>query len=116
MQHDGGGNRDSDSDGDGEGEGEGEGVPWDQIFTEIMGDTARVQDLSQLPDTGCPQELELLLSPTFIQECTLLEQPYGTRSQTVLAVWRDGHAELRERFRRDDGSWSVVRHEFDVEL
>jgi hypothetical protein len=92
-------------------------VPWGLIFRRIMGDTARVEDLTQLPDTGCPQDLELLLSPAFIEECTLLDQPYGTRSQTVLAVWRDGRAELRERSRPEGGGgWSMVRHEFHVQL
>lgn len=40
---------------------------------------------------------------------------YGTRSQTVLAVWTDGCAELRERY-LDTGSnqWRSVAHVFRV--
>jgi uncharacterized protein with NRDE domain len=41
--------------------------------------------------------------------------PYGTRSQTVLAVWRDGRAELRERSRGAAPKWREVRHSFMVE-
>lgn len=40
---------------------------------------------------------------------------YGTRSQTVLVVRRDGSAELRERY-RDGGTWHAVQHTFRVPL
>ena len=41
--------------------------------------------------------------------------PYGTRSQTVLAVWRDGSAELRERFLEPESrQWKSVTHKFEV--
>ena len=35
--------------------------------------------------------------------------PYGTRSQAVLAVWRDGRAELRERSRGEAADWKEVQ-------
>ena len=38
---------------------------------------------------------------------------YGTRSQTVLLVGRDGSAELRERS-RSSGSWQEVQHTFKI--
>ena len=38
---------------------------------------------------------------------------YGTRSQMVLLVRRDGSAELRERS-RNDGSWQEVQHSFTI--
>ena len=41
--------------------------------------------------------------------------PYGTRSQAVLAVWRDGRAELRERSRGEAADWKEVQHSFTVE-
>lgn len=40
---------------------------------------------------------------------------YGTRSQTVMAVWRDGRVELRERFRGAEDEWSEVQHAFNIE-
>ena len=40
---------------------------------------------------------------------------YGTRSQSALAVWRDGRAQLRERYRPADGVWRSVRHTFHVQ-
>ena len=40
---------------------------------------------------------------------------YGTRSQTVLVVRRDGSAELRERY-KDGGTWHAVQHAFRVPL
>jgi uncharacterized protein with NRDE domain len=39
---------------------------------------------------------------------------YGTRSQTVLALWHDGTAELRERYLADTGDWRSVAHTFGV--
>jgi uncharacterized protein with NRDE domain len=41
---------------------------------------------------------------------------FGTRSQTVLVVWRNGRAELRERDLTQDGSWQQVRHCFQLQL
>ncbi len=40
---------------------------------------------------------------------------YGTRSQTVMAVWQDGRVELRERFRGSADEWSEVQHAFNIE-
>lgn len=40
--------------------------------------------------------------------------PFGTRSKIVLAVWRDGSAELREEYLARDGSWQQVQHAFRV--
>lgn len=40
---------------------------------------------------------------------------YGTRSQTVIAVWRDGRAELRERFRGLEDEWSEVQHTLSID-
>lgn len=42
---------------------------------------------------------------------------FGTRSQAVLAVWRDGRGELRERYRDDKGGdWREVQHSFELPL
>jgi hypothetical protein len=92
------------------------GVPWQHILDDIMGCTQGITDPGLLPDTGCPVEVEQLLSPTFVKECSLMGQQYGTRSQTVLGVWRDGHAELRERYRADNGTWQMVQHAFEFEV
>ena len=40
---------------------------------------------------------------------------YGTRSQTVLLVKKDGSAELQERS-RNAGSWQTVQHSFQMTL
>jgi hypothetical protein len=40
---------------------------------------------------------------------------FGTRSQLVLAVWRDGRGEVRERYRDDQsGGWKEVGHSFQL--
>ena len=46
-----------------------------------------------------------------------LEQggPYGTRSQTVVALWRDGRVEFRERSRGATDEWIQVEHAFTIE-
>lgn len=42
---------------------------------------------------------------------------FGTRSQAVLAVWQDGAAELRERYRDSgDGQWKEVQHSLHLGL
>lgn len=40
----------------------------------------------------------------------------GTRSQTVVAVRRDGTAEVRERYRSPKGEWQEVQYSFMVQL
>jgi len=40
---------------------------------------------------------------------------YGTRSQSALAAWRDGRAQLHERYRPADGVWRSVHHTFRVQ-
>jgi len=40
---------------------------------------------------------------------------YGTRSQSALAAWRDGRAQLHERYRPADGVWRSVHHIFHVQ-
>ncbi len=42
--------------------------------------------------------------------------PYGTRSQTLAVVWRSGEGEVRERFRRPDGSWGEEVEVFRMQL
>jgi uncharacterized protein with NRDE domain len=42
---------------------------------------------------------------------------FGTRSQAVLAVWRDGRGVLRERYRDSkSGEWREVQHSFKVPI
>jgi uncharacterized protein with NRDE domain len=42
---------------------------------------------------------------------------FGTRSQAVLVVWREGRAELRERYRdSSSGQWREVQHSFHLNL
>ncbi|KAI8473054.1 MAG: NRDE protein-domain-containing protein [Monoraphidium minutum] len=80
-------------------EGGGE-VPWGRLFgPELMGDPRTVEDPAAVPLTGVGDELDRLLSARFVTPFELQPgQRYGTRSQTALLVWRDGRAELRERF------------------
>lgn len=40
--------------------------------------------------------------------------PFGTRSKIVLAVWKDGRAELREEYLAGDGSWQRAQHAFRI--
>jgi uncharacterized protein with NRDE domain len=41
-------------------------VPWQAIMEQVMGDRQRVDNDSQLPDTGMPVEIERALSPIFV--------------------------------------------------
>lgn len=65
---------------------------------------------SRCRSTTCqslPASQTLLMQPMHYKSGT-----FGTRSQTVLAMWHDGRAELREQFRTESGSWQTVRHVF----
>ncbi|OON63078.1 hypothetical protein B0920_06600 [Massilia sp. KIM] len=67
-----------------------QGAPEDAYF-EMLADTTRAPDV-RLPETGVPIEVERMLSPVCI------ESPgYGTRTSTVVKLYRDGAPELRER-------------------
>lgn len=67
-----------------------QGAPEDAYF-EMLADTTRAPDV-RLPQTGMPIELERMLSPVCI------ESPgYGTRTSTVVKVYRDAAPELHER-------------------
>ncbi|KAK9901217.1 hypothetical protein WJX75_000794 [Coccomyxa subellipsoidea] len=91
-------------------------VPWQAIMEQVMGDRQRVDNDSQLPDTGMPVEIERALSPIFVGPTDVVPGgPYGTRSQTVVAVWRDGRVEFRERSRGATDEWIQVEHAFNIE-
>lgn len=81
---------------------------FDPLFA-ILGDTARAPD-DLLPATGISRERERLLSAPFI-----VDDHYGTRCSTVLAIGRDGHARFVERsFDRHGAPIGEVEHRFDV--
>lgn len=65
------------------------GAPEDAYF-EMLSDTTRAPDM-RLPETGVPLELERLLSAVKIESPN-----YGTRSSTVVKLYADAPAELRE--------------------
>ena len=87
----------------------------------VMGDTAKVQQPQDLPQTGMPVEIEHLMSSIFIEPCELKGAAYGTRSQTVLIVNRNGKAQLHERSQPTADSnlqgsashWVDVQESFD---
>lgn len=60
-------------------------------YLQMLSDTTTASD-ETLPSTGIPLERERALSAAFI-----ICPDYGTRSQTVLKVWRAGHVEAAER-------------------
>jgi len=67
-----------------------QGAPEDAYF-EMLADTTQAPDL-RLPETGVPLELERVLSSVCI------ETPgYGTRTSTVVKLYRDAPPELQER-------------------
>jgi uncharacterized protein with NRDE domain len=70
-------------------------APEDAYF-EMLADTTRAPDL-RLPETGMPIEVERMLSPVCI------ESPgYGTRTSTVVKLYREGEPELHERLLMPD--------------
>lgn len=75
-----------------------DGFPWGWLFDGFLADRQRAPH-SALPATGVPRAIEHTLSSTFVAPCNLFGDgfTYGTRSQTGIAIWRDGAAALRER-------------------
>ena len=65
------------------------GAPDDAYF-EMLSDTTRAPDM-RLPETGVPLEVERMLSAVRIESAA-----YGTRSSTVVKLYRDAPAVLHE--------------------
>ncbi|WIA36095.1 hypothetical protein OEZ86_007446 [Tetradesmus obliquus] len=79
----------------------------------------------ELPLTGVGEETDRKLSSIFVEPFDM--QPgvqYGTRSQTIIAVWRDGRVEQRERYiEKEEGHgqggkhkwvWKEAKHSFHM--
>ena len=62
-----------------------------------MGQCKKEKNEAALPQTGLPVEIEHVFSSIYIQPTDVLGEPYGTRSQTVVAAWKDGIVQFRER-------------------
>jgi uncharacterized protein with NRDE domain len=91
-------------------------LPWDALFDVLSDPSILEADPAKLPQTGYGAKYETLFSSIFLTAFEIEQgQMYGTRNQSILAVW-NGHAELREKSIRADGSWSTVRHAFKHSL
>lgn len=93
------------------------------IFQQVMGDTAKALSGAGLPQTGLPEALESQMSSIFLDAFQLYGAPYGTRSQTLLVVHKNGSAELHERSLHappdSDTSkhvWDTVHHKFECSI
>jgi len=73
-----------------------ETMPWDEVMDRIMYQCDK-EDRCNLPETGVPWEVEHQLSSIFILPIDLHGKRYGTQTQTVVAGWRDGVVEYREK-------------------
>jgi uncharacterized protein with NRDE domain len=90
-------------------------VPWDDIWG-IMSDAQILQsDAASLPRTGYGADFERHASAIFIPPFSSRWGHFGTRSQMVLAVRRDGSAELRERYLEND-TWREEGHVFTMDI
>lgn len=74
-----------------------ETFPWQHVFDDILGDKRKLQETSQLPQTGMGDETERSLSSCFVEPFEFRGSLYGTRSQTVIVGWQDGKFEVKER-------------------
>lgn len=77
-------------------------------------------EMEALPATGYDAAFESTVSGIFIPPTRLPalgdDSWYGTRSQTVLAVRRDGRAECRERYLSWNGPQDAEWKEVDLTL
>ena len=72
--------------------------PWDEIFLVMQNSSILESRSDALEDTGYGYEWESRASGIFVKPTQLRGAVWATRSITVLAVRRDGQAELRERY------------------
>lgn len=84
-------------------------------FAQVLQSTKQVP-LEEVPHTGVPPELEQRLSAVFVEAFQNADSQYGTRSQTVVAVWRSGHAVVQERLRAPDGKMQHSREAFQIPM
>ncbi|KAI7839225.1 hypothetical protein COHA_007038 [Chlorella ohadii] len=89
-------------------------VPWAELFQLLSDDRRLEEDPARLPDTGYGHEFEAAVSGIFVQPVDTQWGAFGTRSQTVVAVWADGRGELRERYIGEGGSWQEQQHCFEI--
>ncbi|GAB4817792.1 hypothetical protein N2152v2_004838 [Parachlorella kessleri] len=94
-------------------------LPWDEIFGVMSDDRNVMDDPEALPSKrGLAAELDFPAARVFVPASPYVT-PWGTsgtRSQTVVAVRRDGQCELRERYRSPEGDWREVAHRFTALL
>lgn len=74
----------------------GQALDSQKILAEVLTDRTPVTE-ENLPVTGFPAERERKLSTAFV-DTTLEGAKYGTSTQTVAAIFRDGHVEWLEHF------------------
>lgn len=100
-----------------EGAFDGKDCPFEEIFS-IMSDATqlhRPDNLENVPNTGYGVEFEAAASSIFVRPIQLDGYEFGTRSITVLAVRKDGSAELRERC-LNDGKWTEEKLHFKMKI
>lgn len=84
---------------------DGNTIPWEEIFEIMTTEAGLVDNETELPKTGWGAEFEKLASPIFVKLFDIGGgMMFGTRSQTVLVVKKDGMSELQERY-LDNNEW-----------
>eukprot|EP00210_Caulerpa_lentillifera_P006774 g6473.t1 len=79
---------------------DGADLPWDEIFDDILGRTTETDSVNNLPGTGFPEVFKRRISAMkilpFWNFCGQIGL-CGTTSQIVIAVWKDGLVQMKER-------------------
>jgi uncharacterized protein with NRDE domain len=74
-----------------------ETMPWQAVIDHIMNQCEK-EDRCNLPQTGLPWTVEHACSSIFILPMDNFQGGrYGTQTQTVVAGWREGTVEYREK-------------------
>lgn len=90
-------------------------LPWDELFKIMSDPTELVGNLEEAPKTGYPAEFERMVSGILVPPIDVGLGLYGTRSQTIIAVWEDNTVELRERNKvLDKNTWEQVQYVFEI--
>eukprot|EP00798_Chlamydomonas_sp_ICE-L_P004674 gene4674-14873_t len=90
-------------------------LPWEPLFESLLGD----QGSKEHPATidSFDDHTSYFASTRFVKPVESKDGLYGTRSQIVLAVWRDGYGELRERSLDNKAmTWQSSQHKMSVKL
>ena len=82
-----------------------ETFPWGKVYDDVFGDTRKIDDPDELPETGMGSVIEYNLSSILLKPMDFKGRQYGTRSKTVVLGWDEGLVQVKEATLSKPGSF-----------